>query len=297
MRLRDKMNKLLTIGMATYDDYDGVYFTIQSLRMHHEICDTKDVEYIVLDNNPSSESGKATKKFVQTSLRELGTYLEKTDKQSSFNKYEIVKHANGKYVIILDCHILMIKNAINSLLDYYKENENCKDLVQGPLVYDDLKNVSTHFNPNWSGHMYGTWGTNKEKYDENKPFEIQLQGMGLCSFEKENWPGICPYFKGFGGEEGYISEKFRRNGGKNICLPELGWVHRFGRPLGVKYPLILEDRIWNYFIGWLEITRDPNHQMIKDIYEYFKDKIPPNSIDNIFNNAKNLILGENYATT
>ena len=25
----------LTIGMATYDDFDGVYFTIQSLRLHH----------------------------------------------------------------------------------------------------------------------------------------------------------------------------------------------------------------------------------------------------------------------
>jgi hypothetical protein len=30
-------NKLLTIGMATYDDYDGVYFTLQSLRMYHPV--------------------------------------------------------------------------------------------------------------------------------------------------------------------------------------------------------------------------------------------------------------------
>ncbi len=30
-------NKLLTIGMSTYDDFDGVYFTLQSLRMYHPV--------------------------------------------------------------------------------------------------------------------------------------------------------------------------------------------------------------------------------------------------------------------
>lgn len=291
------MKKLLTIGMATYDDYDGVFFTIQSLRMYHEMCNTDAVEYIVLDNNPTGESGKTTEKFIKGSLSKIGKYIPKTDKCSSFNKYEIVKHASGKYVLIIDCHVLLIQNAINALLDYYLDNKNCKDLVQGPLVYDDLQNISTHFDPNWRGDMYGTWGTDKTKYDEKKPFEITMQGMGLCSFERKNWPGISEYFKGFGGEEGYIAEKFRRNGGKNICLPQLGWVHRFGRPLGVKYPLILEDRIWNYFIGWLEITRDPQHEVIVGAYEHFKDKIPKGSIEVIFNNAKQLILGDNDATS
>jgi hypothetical protein len=284
------MNKLLTIGMATYDDYDGVYFTIQSLRMYHEMCNTKNVEYIVLDNNPDSESGKTTKNFVNNGLNGLGKYITKTDKQSSFNKYEIVQHAIGKYVIIIDCHVLLIPNAINSLLDYYLDNKNCKDLLQGPLIYDDLENVSTHFDPNWRGHMYGTWGTDREKYNLGKPFEILMQGMGCCSFERQNWPSISPHFKGFGGEEGYIAEKFRRNGGKNICIPKMGWVHRFGRPLGVKYPLILEDRIWNYFVGWLEITQDPNHQIIIDAYNHFKNQIPPGSIDNLLTKAKQVAL-------
>ena len=29
------MNPILTIGMATYDDYDGVYFTTQAIRLYH----------------------------------------------------------------------------------------------------------------------------------------------------------------------------------------------------------------------------------------------------------------------
>lgn len=276
--------------MATYDDYDGVFFTIQSLRMYHEMCNTDNIEYIILDNNPNSANGQATKSFVTGGLSKLGKYISKEDKCSSFNKYEIVKYATGKYVLIIDCHVLLVQNAINNLLDYYLDNKNCKNLVQGPLIYDDLTHVSTHFDSNWSGDMYGTWGTDHEKYKIGKPFEIKMQGMGFCSFERKNWPGISEHFKGFGGEEGYIAEKFRRNGGQNICLPKLGWVHRFGRPNGVKYPLILEDRIWNYFIGWLEITQDPEHEMIKQIYDYFKNKIPQGSIDNIFSQAKNKVL-------
>ena len=36
---------LLTIGMSTYDDYDGVFFSIQSLRMYHDICKNNNVEF------------------------------------------------------------------------------------------------------------------------------------------------------------------------------------------------------------------------------------------------------------
>lgn len=274
--------------MSTYDDYDGVFFSIQALRMYHELCRTNYVEFIILDNNAKSVYGQECKKFAsgQPSVK----YIEHNETPSSFNKYKIVDHATGKYVLIIDCHVLIQSGGIDSLISYFNSNPNCKNLIQGPLWYDDLNNVSTHFDQRWSGDMYGVWSTDYESYNKNEPFEITMQGMGLCAFEKSAWMGINQSFKGFGGEEGYIAEKFRRNGGKNICLPSLKWNHRFGRPSGVKYPLILEDRIWNYFIGWLEITKDPNHQMIIDIYEYFKNKIPQGSIDIIFNNAKNLIL-------
>jgi len=285
------MSKLLTIGMATYDDFDGVYFTIQSLRLHHALCNTDQVEYVVLDGNPTGEHGKTVKEFVTNGVGRLGKYIPyQKEISSSFDKYAIATHAQGKYVLILDCHILLKQKAIDYLLKYYELNPDCKDLVQGPLLYDDLTNISTHFDKNWSGHMYGTWGHDLEKYKKGDPFEIPMNGMGLCSFERKNWPGISQHFRGFGGEEGYIAEKFRKNGGKNICIPHLAWNHRFGRPSGVKYRLILEDRVWNYFIGWLDIYKDPNHPMIHSIYDYFKDKIPEGVIDNIFNEAKKTIL-------
>jgi hypothetical protein len=283
--------KLLTVAMATYDDFDGVFFTIQALRMYNDICRTKQVEYIVVDGNADSAHGKIIKSFIESlNHHQDAKYIKNEKRLSSFNKYDTVEHAEGKYILILDCHVLLLPGAIESLLYYYLNNPDCKNLVQGPLVYDDLKNISTHFNPAWRGSMYGTWATDMEKYDKGEPFEITMQGMGLCSFEKKNWPGINNLFKGFGAEEGYIAEKFRQNGGKNICLPKLGWCHRFGRPEGAKYPLILEDRIWNYFVGWLELTKDPEHEVIKGAYEHFKDKIPAGSIDNILEQAKKTIL-------
>ena len=48
--------RLLTVGMATYDDYDGVYFSVQALRMYNRLGN--DMEIIVVDNNPDSPSGK-----------------------------------------------------------------------------------------------------------------------------------------------------------------------------------------------------------------------------------------------
>ncbi len=37
----------LTIGMATYKDFDGVYFTLQALRLYQDVRDT---EFLVIDN-------------------------------------------------------------------------------------------------------------------------------------------------------------------------------------------------------------------------------------------------------
>jgi hypothetical protein len=276
------MSKLLTIGMATYDDYDGVFFSIQSLRMYHDL-NLDDVEFIVLDNNPTGTHALACRNFLEGHVG--GKYIPYRT-NSSFNKYKIVDYATGKYVLIIDCHVLIDKGGISSLLKYFEDHPNCKDLVQGPLLHDNLKSISTHFTPKWSGDMFGIWATDNTE----TPFEIPMQGMGLLAFEKENWVGTSEHFRGFGGEEGYIAEKFRRNGGKNICLPSLRWNHRFGRPDGVKYPLILEDRIWNYFVGWLEITKNPDDIMIYSIYNYFRNRIPRASLDNILDEAKKKVL-------
>jgi hypothetical protein len=278
--------KLLTIGMATYDDFDGVYFSVQSLRMYHDLFKNNDIEILVVDNNPDGKHGQKVSNFIKNWAKQ--SYIPYNSKKSTSIRNEIFRSAKGKYTICMDCHVLLEKGAIESLLQYYSNNPDCRDIVSGPLLYDDLVNQSTEFSPAWRDSMYGVWHTNKQALESEQPFEIKMMGLGVFSCETKNWVGFNENFKGFGGEEGYIHEKFRIHGGKAICVPGFKWVHRFGRPDGVKYPLILEDRIWNYFVGWLELTGNPEHEMITGAYEHFKSKIPQGSIDNILNNAKRI---------
>lgn len=276
--------KLLTIGMATYDDYDGVYFSIQALRIYqlHGLEDK--VEILVIDNNPESNHGKEVKAFVENWAK--GKYIAFTDKKSTTARNEIFKHAKGKYTLCMDCHVMFEPNAIHNLLNYYHHNPDTKNLIQGPLWYDDLKNISTHFDPIWRASMYGIWATNEEAFKKGEAFEIPMMGLGMFSCKTSEWQGFNENFKGFGAEEGYIHEKFRLAGGKCMCLPNLKWNHRFGRPNGVPYPNNLEQRIENYFIGWLEILKNPDDPFFQGIIECFKDTISEEKIKNIFEKVK-----------
>ena len=65
----------LTIGMATHDDYDGLYFSLQSIRLHHpEILD--DIEFVIIDNNPNSAHGKSIRNLLKW-IKEPVQYLPK----------------------------------------------------------------------------------------------------------------------------------------------------------------------------------------------------------------------------
>lgn len=278
------MEKQLTIGMAVYDDYDGVYFSIEALRLYQLQGLEDKVEFIVVDNNPNGRHSKDIKNFVTNSVR--GLYIPYNEKESSFVKYEIFKHATGKYTLGIDCHVLFQPNAVKNLLTYYDKNPDTCDLIQGPLLYDDLKHISTHFDPVWRGNMYGIWATNNAAMERNEPFEIPMMGMGAYSCRTAAWPGVNKNFIGFGGEEGYVHEKFRLSGGKCICLPDFKWIHRFRRPLGAPFKNILEDRLRNYFIGWLEILKDPDHEFFLSIINEFKKTIPEHSVNSIFNHIK-----------
>ncbi len=157
---------------------------------------------------------------------------------------------------------------------FYRDHPGCTDLLQGPLVYDDLQNISTHFAPEWRAEMWGTWATDPRGHDpEGDPFEIPMQGLGAFSCRKEAWPGFNPRFRGFGGEEGYIHEKFRRAGGRCLCLPWFRWLHRFGRPAGVPYPLTVEDKLRNYLIGHAELGLD-----LDPVLAHFSEWLPQEKI-------------------
>ena len=47
--------------MCTYDDINGVYFSLQSLRLYHPLVQDDKVELIVIDNNPAGTWHSVTK--------------------------------------------------------------------------------------------------------------------------------------------------------------------------------------------------------------------------------------------
>ena len=245
----------LSIGMATYDDYDGVYFSVMAIRLFHPEI-TAESEIIVVDNHPDGPCAadlKALESWVPGYR-----YVPFRRLQGTAARDVVFREAAGEFVLCMDCHVMFAPGALRQLLGYFCARPDTPDLLQGPLVYDDLRTFSTHMDRTWSTGMYGVWGADERAKDPAAPpFEIDLQGLGVFACRKSAWPGLNPRLRGFGGEEGYLHEKFRRNGGRALCLPFLRWIHRFGRPKGVPYQNTWEDRIRNYLIIADELGLDP----------------------------------------
>ena len=164
----------LTIGMATYNDFDGVYFTLQSLRLYHDLADT---ELLVVDNH----GDEAVRQLVEGWLG--ARYVLATDVVGTAYPRELVfREATGEAVLCCDSHVLFAEGAIGHLKRYYRDHPRTDDLLQGPLVYDDGTLIATHLEPHWREQMWGTWATDPRGQDpRSEPFEIPMQGLGVFS--------------------------------------------------------------------------------------------------------------------
>ena len=256
----------LTIGMCTYDDFYGTYFTLQSLVLHHRET-INDVDFVVVDNNPESAHGKETKAYVQQSLPN-GQYIPFTEYQSTATRNLVFDNAKSPFVLCCDCHVLFPPNTIKRLIDFYDENPDTLDLYHGPMMWEQMQgrynlpdgtsmdNLSTHMDfTAWRGGMWGTWDTDPRGGNvDNPPFEIPGHGMGMFSAKKDGWLRFSEQFRQFGGEEGYIHEKYRQAGRKVYNLPFLRWMHRFYRPGGAPYALTNKAKVRNYLVGHMELN-------------------------------------------
>jgi len=253
-----KRGARLTIGMATYDDYDGVYFSLQAMRLYHSDV-SEHCEFLVIDNNPTGVCAAPLKAF-ESHIPNY-RYIPETTRTGTSIRNRVFEEAAGEFVLCMDCHVFIVPGALKRLLDYFSSHGDTRDLLQGPLLRDDLKRVYTHFRPEWRSGMFGVWDDNGlASNPDAPPYEVTMQGMGLFACRRDAWLGFNEAFRGFGGEEGYIHEKFRQARARTLCLPFLRWMHRFGRPLGPPYPVTFEDRIWNYLVGLRELNLS-THEM------------------------------------
>jgi len=276
--------KTLTIGMATYDDYDGVYFSVQAIRLYHPEI-TEQTEILVLDNHPEGPCAPDLKKLdgAVAGYR----YIPVNTIRGTAVRDLIFRESNAEFVLCMDSHVLFAPGSLRRLLEYFGDHRETRDLLQGPVLSDGLKKLGTHFAAAWSSGMLGQWADDERGADpDSPPFEIPMQGLGVFACRRDAWLGFNPRMRGFGGEEGYIHEKFRQAGAKTLCLPFLRWMHRFSRPMGARYPLSWEDRVRNYLIAFDELGLDPS-----PVAEHFKEHLGAEPAQKMVDAARREIAG------
>jgi hypothetical protein len=258
-------HRRMCVGMATFDDFDGVWFTLQSIRLFHpEMADK--LTFLILDNHPEG-SGAEDLKDLEAWIPSL-RYVPFRGYRSTAVRDLIFREANADIVCCVDSHVLIAPGALAAIDRFFEDHPDSRDLIQGPLLSDSLEPFATHFKPTWGAGMYGQWELDERLTEPGpEPFEIAMHGLGLFACRREAWPGINPRFRGFGGEEGYLHEKVRRAGGRVLCHPAVRWAHRFTRPGGPPYRPSWEERLRNYLIGWSEVRWD-----IADVEAHFRDQ-------------------------
>ena len=163
--------------MATYRDFDGVYFTLNALRLYHATVMHR-CELVVVDNDPNGPQAERLRGFLakvasgaaidqpmgSRPRRDLPqpfhvNYVGAGEVQGTSAPRDLIFDvANGDAVLVLDSHVDVWPNGIARLLDYVDSHPDTGDLLQGPLVMDDLAGAATHFDDIWRGGMWGTWG-------------------------------------------------------------------------------------------------------------------------------------------
>ncbi|WP_081440216.1 glycosyltransferase [Planctopirus limnophila] len=256
------LTPVLTVGIPTCHDFNGLWPTLIDLHKTQLADDLSSrIEIIVIDNAPEGKHGKPNRDLV--SQIPNARYVPFTDKQGTAPaKQEVFRQATGYAVVCLDSHVMLMPGVLARLVNYW-ESETSDDLFQGPCLHYSMQDshgrsriVGTHFSERWGDDgMFGRWGVFEPAKDpEFPPFRIVMNGMGLFSAKRTSWLGFHPEIRGFGGEEGYVQEKYRQAGRQTWCLPWLRWVHRFGYVDGVPYTgLDWRQRAKNYLLGYREL--------------------------------------------
>ena len=185
------MQPYLTIGMAHFEDYDGVYFTIQNLRANYPDL-MRRTEFVLVDNSPDTEHGKLVRdltdhdpsngRHAPAAVDNMGSkYIAMpANKGTSITREAIFTHAEGEYVLVMDCHLVHHRDNLLPLLRYYQDNPDTRNIISGPIVYDDLRRYSSHYDIQWRSEMFGTWSMAWTD-DDGRNFCVR-DNKGTCSF-------------------------------------------------------------------------------------------------------------------
>ena len=259
----------LTLGMATAEDFDGVRMTVQAGKINAAEAGVSLDQIIVVNNRPGSRHGTDTADF----MRKVGPealHIPFKEYESTAVRDQVFRHSRNEWTICVDSHVILYPSFFRSLQKFAEASPDSIDILHGPMILDDLKSMHSEWKPRWRAEMWGIWFDNPATNDpEGEPYEDWGCGLGAFACRTKAWPGFNPLFRGFGGEEGYIHEKFRRRGGRSLCVPGMRWWHRFGQAVMEGQPdrpvtASKANKIRNYILGHLELGLP-----LDDMYKHF----------------------------
>src|SRR6266700_3171617 len=147
------MNSILTLGMATYDDAPRLWHTVQTLRITH--ADVMPlVEIFIADNNPDGKHGEQVRGLCDK-MRNAGQLVRYMPIPhpvgTSAPRDRIFREAAGQFVLVMDSHVHLDSrpgspHVLRRLLDWINHHPDSRDLISGPMLYDGLDTLATHFN-------------------------------------------------------------------------------------------------------------------------------------------------------
>ena len=295
---RNQLNSLypcgvpkLTIGIPTFNDYEGLWGTVTSIVEQAESAGLLDViEILVIDQSPDPgpkngvvpdpqavEAGLKGKAFIEEWIN--GTQGKLKARYIKFNevlgttiaKTLVFQASQTEWTLCVDSHVTLVENSLENTYRWVCKNRTNRDLFHGVLVYDGFKGVATHLEPEWRGQMWGTWATDErgEKVSM-EPFEIPAAAGWAFMCRTDAWLGYHPLMRGFGGEETFLQKLWQKYGRKVHCLPCLRGIHRFGRTAQMA-PVRVEDKIRNAALG-LQMLGEPLDEMRDHFAVPFEDE-------------------------
>ena len=139
----------LTVGMACYDNFNGVYFSVQALQLYH-------AEAMRQRGDPRGRTIVPLAPTAGTSgtlsrTRWAADGISPPRKRSARRRRAdiVFREAAGQAVLCIDAHVLIAPGAIRKLIEFYDADPACRDLLHGPMLTNDNKGMSTHMEPVW----------------------------------------------------------------------------------------------------------------------------------------------------
>ena len=242
--------------MATYDDYDGVYFSVQAIRLYHpEVTDR--TEILVLDNHPSGPCAKPLKDLE----RQVAGYRYVPYERIHGNWVRdlLFREANAEFVLCMDSHVLFRPGALARLVEYLEGQPGPSDLWQGPLMGDNLKPFATHFDPVWRDRDVRRVGDGPAR---SGPGRTRVRDPDARARGVRVPPGRVaglqsPAAAGSAWKKAISTRRSDgRAAGHSACRSSAGRTVSIGRS-GTRYPVSVEDRVRNYLLTHDELGLDP----------------------------------------